>query len=336
MLDLSKYSISSNVHQSLLAQKSYDFVFPLGQQCNCAINLSANLLRQYAGPFDWVFGANFEERIAIILNDFQGYFEKDKLEFVKGTIYRPNKLFYVNKENGIRFVHDCLESENPLSLSDVYPSIKEKYDRRINRWLNIFKDRNLNVLCVYIQSTITKISNEQIISLHDKLRQKFKANVDMLFIRHELSFRMDELYLEALSQNIFIASLNNSSNKVYGNERMLSLLLDNVNTKSIIALKNASYANSLFIYGSGVIGKNIAEKLVRRNIGFNGFIVSDDQNILYNLCKVFHLKELPIPYPQATIIFGLNSENRKIVKKYLEKNGIKFGSEIRFADKLFD
>jgi len=327
--------ISSNIHESPLAKNTYDFVFSLGYACNCASNLSACLLREYSYPFDWVTGANFEERIEILLNDFNCYFEKEELEFGDQPSHiqeQTSHIFYRNRKNGIIFMHDFPQNESSLNLDNIYSSIREKYDKRINRLLNILKEKNYNVLCVYIQQRVIKISNDQIISLHNKLRQKFKANIDMLFVRYEPSFRMDELTLDILSRNTFIASLNNKNTLEWqGNDKMLSLLLDNINTKQLQQIKESSATNILYIYGAGGIGKAIAGKLARRNIDFNGFIVSDNSNILHNgFGKVYHLKKLPIPYSEATVIFALNKENKNAVKEYLKNNEIEFGLNINF------
>jgi len=324
------YENNSNIYESPLAQKAYDSVFSLGEACLGATNLKASLLREYSCPFDWIAGGSFEQRIDILLNNFNGYFEKDKLELrqnLQNIQYIPSRYFF-NKENGIHFIHD-FPPENLFNMDNYYPFTKKKYDRRINRLLNTLNTKNLNILCVYIQLNITKISNDEIISLHDKLKQKFNANIDMLFIRNEPSFRMDELTLEVLSQNTFIANLNNKSIRDYdGNSRTLGLLLDNINTKKLLQIKQSSSKDTLYIYGCGGIGKAIAGRLALRNIGLSGFIVSDGFNISHtDLGKTYHLKKLPIPYSQATVIFGLNRENMNAVKEYLQKNGIKFGFE---------
>jgi len=329
------YENHSNIHESPLAQKAYDFVFPLGEACLGASNLKASLLREYSCPFDWVYGASFEQRVAILLNDFNGYFEKDKLEYKQyiKKIHSVPSICFINKEKSINFIHD-FPPENELNLDNYYSFTKEKYDRRINRLLSILKTKNLNILCVYIQLQITKISNDEIISLHNKLRKKFKANIDLLFIRYEPSFRMDEFTLENLSENLFIADLNNRSTLSFtGNDRMLSLLLDNINTKKLLQIKQSSATNTLYIYGAGGIGKQIAKRLAYRNIGISGFIVSDGLNIneITDFGKIYHLKELPIPYSEATVIFGLNRENMNAVKEYLQKNGIKFGFEYNMS-----
>jgi hypothetical protein len=87
----------------------------------------------------------------------------------------------------------------------------------------------------------------------------------------------------------------------------------------------------LYLYGADGIGKIIAGSLVRRNIDFSGFIVSDGRDVLpSDFGRVYYLKELPISYSQAGVIFALNGENKKAVKEYLQKNRIEFGSEYRF------
>lgn len=323
---MKNYQVSSNIHESPLAKNAYDLVFSLGEKCLCASCLSSSLLREYSCPFDWVMGASFEQRIDILLNGFNGYFERDKLELRQNA--QSNSKWFINKENGICFLHDFPQNERSLNFDNVYFPIKEKYDRRINRLLNILNTKNLNILCVYIQENIIKILNNEIISLHNKLRQKFKANIDMLFVRYEPSFRMDELTLDILTQDTFIASLNNKHSLDWrGNDRISSLLLDNINTKQLLQIKESSTTNTLYIYGAGEIGKAIAGRLARRNIDINGFIISDNQQEIYDnsFGKVYPLKKLPIPYSEATVIFALNRQNMSTVKEYLQNNGIEFG-----------
>jgi hypothetical protein len=328
------YSVSSDICHSPLANKKYDFIFSLGQACNCAATLRINMLRYQSFPFDWVFsGGGFAERFSILLNDFNGYFDKENLEL---SYNDGESVCYRNKISGIEFPHDF--SKNDIFLNDdIYLPIKKKYDRRISRLLKILNTKNYHVLCVYIERSdyLNKISNDEIMSLFYKARLKFKANLDILYVKHENSFMLSNLFLETISKNIFIAKINNSFTEEdfsYGNRKMLSWLFNNIYNKQVLTLKKYSSTGKLFIYGAGERAMYIAKMLIDREINFSGFIISKGQEKKRNFHKfgknIFYPNELPYPTSEIIIFYGLDSENTKQVKKYLKKNNIIFSKKI--------
>ena len=119
--------------------KKYDVIYSIGNNCGCAMYLNMLGLRIASGPFDWVTGANsLEERINIILNDFNRFIDKDDLICLNRGVH--NNISYSNKYNDLIFMHDF--DKNCL-FDDMYPKVKEKYDRRIQRFIDNIKSKKV-------------------------------------------------------------------------------------------------------------------------------------------------------------------------------------------------
>ena len=86
--------------------KHYDCVFSFGEGCLCASILSKLGLRHFSSPFDWMYGATFEERMNILLNNFDNFLNKEDMVFV-GQRDNPEPCdIYFNKRTQICFNHD--------------------------------------------------------------------------------------------------------------------------------------------------------------------------------------------------------------------------------------
>ena len=194
--------------------KQYDYIFSIGEACLCASALRILGLRDFSGPFDWLFGATIIERIDIMINEFENYFNKEDLIFnSQRKDQKPNDIYY-NTRTKIIFNHDF-----PIDgLFDVsYPKIKEKYDRRISRIISILKSKK-PVLIVFMElpdETINGIKSiDELTESLNKLQTKFNnKNIDILYIKHDTNMKDGEYTINKITQNITIGSCFNKNRK---------------------------------------------------------------------------------------------------------------------------
>lgn len=122
-------------------------VISLGQACSCATTLIQCNLRRAAYPFDWLYGSDLNGRVNFVVNDFENFLEKEDLKHTGDRESpMPCKIFK-NTRSNIVFNHDFPLS---MTLDESFPSVKEKYNRRINRLYANIKQTE-KVLFVYIE-----------------------------------------------------------------------------------------------------------------------------------------------------------------------------------------
>jgi len=117
-------------------KKKYDFVFGLGNACSCTQTLRAAGLQFLSFPFDWVIMSGTDDlahRVETIAGKFGGWFEKKDLERI-GVYEAGKKDIYRNNATGTIFNHEFFMGED---LSEKFPAVREKYDRRIARFLEL-------------------------------------------------------------------------------------------------------------------------------------------------------------------------------------------------------
>jgi|GEM_PF-1419064 len=208
-------------------KKQYDCVFSLGEACLCATILSKLGLRHFSSPFDWMYGATFEERVNILLNDFENFLNKEDLSFV-GQRDNPEPCdIYFNNRTKICFNHDF-----PLNipLEKSFSNIKKKYNRRISRLFDTIK-KSKNVLIVFMElpDSDKKASIDTLKDLMKKINNKFSdTKIDILYIKHNEDMADGIFYSEIINDNITIgycfnrdknASVNYTGN--FNNVKML-------------------------------------------------------------------------------------------------------------------
>ena len=132
------YSINSRAHQ-------YDAVINLGGDCQSAYQMSLHGIRHYALPFDSLI-TPVDSVIYLLEEQFCDFLKKDNLSLVtKGT-----EKFILDSKYNVRLIHDFKLEEDFLQ---EYDNIKEKYDRRVSRFLEILQTSR-SVL--FIRKNITK------------------------------------------------------------------------------------------------------------------------------------------------------------------------------------
>ena len=157
--------------------KRFDFVFSIGEDCGCAMNLRRFGLRIMSSPFDWVNSASFGTRIDLLCKAFDGFCDRESLVFEPQnpnvTPFVAHHDTYFDKRFGFRFIHDF---DKDVPLDESYPRVREKYDRRIARTLGKIR-QSRHVLAVW-WSRDKIVPTEEIAEAVDRLRKTF-PNSDM-------------------------------------------------------------------------------------------------------------------------------------------------------------
>ncbi len=122
--------------------KEYDFlnVISLGYNCEVANGILEAQLRDAAYPFDWTFSKMWKIN-ETMKTKFSNFFLQENLIISK---YKKNPA--KEKDDGFTYVHD---GEYKTLSKDIteYTKVKEKYNRRIFRLLNLL-DNGIPILFV--------------------------------------------------------------------------------------------------------------------------------------------------------------------------------------------
>lgn len=107
----------------------------LGSRCIPALILRQYHLRSAAYPFDWMLSETFDNFYKIIETNFENFLCKESL------IIDKTQPFIVRDQNtGFGYSHDFPVADQKIrniapNFLDAYEKVKEKYDRRIKRFL---------------------------------------------------------------------------------------------------------------------------------------------------------------------------------------------------------
>ncbi len=163
------------------ASKDFDYIISLGEACFVATMLTNADKRKFSSPFDWIFGGNLQTRLDLILSDFKGFIEKDKMILAPELSPSEAHHMYVNDVNGLIFNHDFLKS---LPFEDSYKEVEEKYNRRIERFLDILANSE-SILLLYFDMLDTKarkLSQDKLIEYMVRINAKFpKCHIQLLY-----------------------------------------------------------------------------------------------------------------------------------------------------------
>lgn len=161
----------------------YDLIYSIGTDCACSMYMLRHNLRTVAGPFDWLTHADFKTRIELILSDFDNFLECEDLKFLPKDpkIFNDTACdYYENIRNGFYYFHD-FPANIPLKKS--FQEVKNKYQRRIQRFLNNLKQPD-KILLLWISNN-SKVAPEEALKLCTKIREKFGNHIDFLMIEHD-------------------------------------------------------------------------------------------------------------------------------------------------------
>lgn len=202
----------------LLMKKKYDVIFSIGEDCNCSIALRAAKLQLQSFPADWIgllpedgpkTHSCSQSRVDAVCADFKNWFEKDDFKFLSQSEGHP--AAYENTRTGWLFYHD-FAAFTPFDAA--YPPVREKYDRRIARFLKITRTAK-SMLFVQLdrptQSCPTTVEEFKI--WHAQLSEKFpEKKVDGLLIRLNKSYSPQHPHLEEIAPGRMLLEFDYSHN----------------------------------------------------------------------------------------------------------------------------
>ncbi|MUL34242.1 DUF1796 family putative cysteine peptidase [Priestia megaterium] len=111
----------------------YDSIFSLGDLCLTSLQLKDNNLRTFSGILDWVSSPSLKNVNVLLQNRFADFLNLKNLRIIK-YISQWDLLVWDEVYN-IGFNHDFKTDKNTLTYLGGYAEVKEKYDRRIQRFL---------------------------------------------------------------------------------------------------------------------------------------------------------------------------------------------------------
>lgn len=232
--------------------KTYDLIMSIGALCFCSENLRQYGLQAYSYPLDWVFGSTFSGRVKIVASKFENFLREEDLIF-SHVEPKASCDAYKNTFNDLGFNHDFPIN---IPLNQSFNAVKEKYDRRINRLINII-NQSKNVLFVYIegpdQSMATE-TNETLINAQKELQKAFpNPQCDILYLEHNKDFASRKIIYEEVQKNILRAILNIAAEEEGApsyaiNTINLYLVLKNYKLTDPPAVVQKSTLASLFSY----------------------------------------------------------------------------------------
>ncbi|WP_445486993.1 DUF1796 family putative cysteine peptidase [Niallia sp. 03133] len=196
--------------------REYDAIYSLGHNCLAAMKLRDHNLRAFAGPLDWVGSPDLSKLTNLLSNNFHSFLE---LKNLRGIQYvSETDILVLDEVNVISFNHDFKSDKNTLEeLSDL-PQIKEKYDRRIKRFLDKLSS------CKSILFIRTEGTFEEVTELQKVLKTMVKNDFQLLVINHTEVKEMLELNWPIES----VCALELSNEEIWdGNNQYWKEILEN-------------------------------------------------------------------------------------------------------------
>ncbi|MDR3124513.1 MAG: papain-like cysteine peptidase [Endomicrobium sp.] len=191
---INKLMQQKNVTQNFI--KEYDFIFSLGEACSCASALITLGFRKSSFVFDWLYGGGYLGRANIVANKFDKFIEKRDLRYYSLDNRNEKMDAYKNNYNSLIFNHDFPKG---IPFDESFCVVKEKYDRRIQRLLNILECTKNRVLLVYLESPMedhVKIDDYEIVKGINLIRNNkdFKAHIDLIYINLSKNFSVNTIH----------------------------------------------------------------------------------------------------------------------------------------------
>lgn len=181
-----------------MKKQSYDIIYSLGSDCACAKYMKMANLRSYSGPFDWISNAEFKIRFELMLNNFKDFFNFEDFKYISAENNLTDFDKYQNTKTGFYYVHDFPKN---IPLKDSFEAVKQKYNRRINRFYKKITEGK-KILLMYFSQTIDA-SDDEILFYCNKFCKKMNKNIDFVFIQYNKECQ-NEVIEKKLSENIVI------------------------------------------------------------------------------------------------------------------------------------
>ena len=201
--------INSTEHQRI-----YDEVVSLGFNCHISSALRQLSLQHKTYPLDWgrvveedtkdEFG--FRRKIEFLCTDFKDFINEEDLYIHDDMAHRPEEenMSVFNRFNGMHFNHDFPKGK---TLDESYPFVKEKYDRRIKRLIDLINSNKK--ICFVFYAGLGQLPKAEIIYCVEIFKKMHpNANVDFLFLQNDVNIGDDIVY-EEISESVRHVSFYN-------------------------------------------------------------------------------------------------------------------------------
>ena len=130
-----------------MKKEKYDLIVSLGAVCSASETLRKNNLQEYSFPFDWIGGMELKDRILLMINDFEGWFNIEDFEYIGQRTHPEPCNIYKNKKTSLEYHHD-FAIDTPIEKS--YPEAHNRYMRRTKRLKELI-EKAKDILFVYIE-----------------------------------------------------------------------------------------------------------------------------------------------------------------------------------------
>lgn len=124
----------------------FDYIISLGYNCSNASSMAKNGFRSFSGPFDWCV-IPYDALIHFLETNFSDFLEYDNLQLMSGEDKCFNDIKYK-----LTFPHEIKKS-----LQDDFSNIKDKYNRRIDKFRSILGENICFIRMIYHQEEVDKI-----------------------------------------------------------------------------------------------------------------------------------------------------------------------------------
>ncbi len=229
-------------------RREYDEIIPLGFDCGMCFAVKSLFVRQHSYPFDWgrvvesKDDLGFRRKIELLCTNFRDFINESDLCIVDDNHKDENEpnMSVSNMFNGMHFAHDFPKGK---TIAESYPFVKEKYDRRIKRLINLINSGKKICFCFY--TSFAELPKSEIIYSTDIFYKVFpNAKVDFLILQNRESVA-DNIICEELSNSVrcvfFYDEIHESGigfkNGLTKLEQMLNVFADITNKKHAFVAK---------------------------------------------------------------------------------------------------
>lgn len=161
--------------------KTYDFIFSLGANCAVSQSLRDAGLQFASYPFDWIGSPGLMRDVEMVESGFANWLDRGDLKLwdvrhEEGAVQRV----YKNMRTGFGFPH---EFTNAFRIEDGYEKTREKYDRRIARFMKDLGSSR-RALGIYLEvATRRRLADDALAESRRRLAAKFPGlELDLLYV----------------------------------------------------------------------------------------------------------------------------------------------------------
>jgi hypothetical protein len=160
---------------------TYDAIFSLGDLCLASLQLRKNNLRPFSGVLDWMASPSLSNVNRLLQNRFVGFMDLPNLKatgYSTGVDSTERFICVWDSAYDIVSSHDFKADKNTLAHLATYPEVKEKFNRRIQRFLEKTATSQ-RLLFVRTEGTY-----EEVQELQSVLSGMVKNDFQILLINH--------------------------------------------------------------------------------------------------------------------------------------------------------